>query len=87
MDLSAFKVLVPPAVLGVIFQLIKPILEKFVPNHNWYPLIVAMIGIVANLIWAFLGGTVLELVIGGIMAGLVSAGGYDLINKTILGNE
>jgi len=82
--LEEFKVLVPPALLGIFFQIFKPLVEKFISDHRWYPLIAVIIGIVANLIFAFWGGLVLELIIGGALAGLAGAGLYDFVKETIL---
>lgn len=85
--MEELEILVPPVFLTAFFQIIKPLLGKFIKDHDWYPLVSAVIGIGANFIFKFYGATRPEIVAGGIIAGLAASGFYDFAKKTVLRHE
>ena len=52
-------------------------------SHAWLPLIAVILGVLINLGAKFIGGENIELVLGGIMAGLMSSGLWDLGSDTL----
>lgn len=76
--------MVETAILVALIVGITEVVKRIGLEARWLPLVAIVLGIFGNFGGKVIGAANLELVIGGLIAGLTACGLWDLGKKTVL---